>query len=255
MSNLSVRGVYEKTWIDPPPALTQPGLPDTRNEVGEPKIVERFPCLSQYAKFFSTVNRNIPVRTLIGTVCGSAIKTECFGTTFPYVHHTALGWSFVGPVGQSDEHSHETRILRTSSHPTSSKQLTKCHMEHVFRVKPHSSNDVFLRESSDKELDVSAVDKTFLELISQVSNNSQGNLNLPLPFKKGLSLPQIKLPVYMRTRNSFGRINGGSELGIKCRETTQAYIDKGQVSHFNEPLNLNRQGSNESYLPVIPVSN
>ena len=90
-------------------------------------------------------------------------------------------------------------------------------------MKPQLSNDVFFRESGDEELDVSAYNRTFLELISQVTVNSRGNLELPLSFKEDIPLPQNKLPVYMRTWNTLGRINDRSELGIKCRENMQSY--------------------------------
>ena len=108
------------------------------------------------------------------------MKTKCLGTTFPFVHHTALGWSLVGPVSQFDERSPETLILRTSCQVNSPqvtplsdthKQLTSCHMEHVSEVEPHLSNDVFARELGDEELDVSADDRALLRLLSNVAIN------------------------------------------------------------------------------------
>ena len=66
-----------------------------------------------------------------------------------------------------------------------------------------------------KNWDVPADYRAFLKLISHVAVNSQDNLEIPIPFKEDMPLPQNKVPVYMRTRNILGQIDGGSELGIK----------------------------------------
>ena len=59
----------------------------------------------------------------------------------------------------------------------------------------------------------------------------------------------------MRTRNTLGKIVSGSDLSVRFREVMQSYIDQGQVTQVNEPLNLSNSGPHESYLSVFPVSN
>ena len=87
---LQVRGIRESTWIDLPPTLTHPNLPDTREETASPTIVRAHSHIAKYASNFPEIDPNLEVIILIGANCGKAMKTRSFGRDYPFVHHTAL---------------------------------------------------------------------------------------------------------------------------------------------------------------------
>ena len=109
---LEVRGIQKSSWMKLPPTLSHPALPDTRNETSSPRIVKAHKHISKFANCFPEIDPKLEVVMLIGTNCGEAMKTRCYGNTYPYVHDTPLGWALVGPC--SLDESSSPRALRTS---------------------------------------------------------------------------------------------------------------------------------------------
>ena len=261
LTGLKVRGLCRDNWIELPPVLTHPGLPDTRDEACDPETVLQFDHIEKYAKFFPELDYKLPVAILIGTDCGEAMKTTCHGDTFPFVHDTPLGWALVGPVKRCPIDSPKPVVLQTKcSSDVTSASLSDppCHLEHVSSVRLlfPSQTDVFTRVPGDDELDISADDKEFLRLVSDSTKvNKEGNLELPLPLKEDVPLPKNKLPIFMRARTMLNKVTKNPELSYHCQEIMKSYLELGQVEQLDEPINPTTQKDTENYLPVFPVPN
>ena len=257
VNNLAIRGLNKNQWIELPSVLTHPGLPDTRDEISGPELVAQLPHVANFASHFPPVNQRLPVAILVGTDCGEAMRTTCHGQHFPFVHDTALGWALVGPIDPQARHGARSKVL-LSGCSTPVDLSSGCHREHIHAVRLSipALKDVFARTKDDEMLDSSAEDKQFLELMeSSVRRNEAGSLELPLPLKEGAMLPRNKMAVYMRSRNTLGRVAKNPELAIQCRDIMGKYLERGHVDQLSAPLNLKHQSSAECYSPVFPVVN
>ena len=256
VDGLEIRGIKEKRWIHLPTTHTHPAIPNTSDEVASPEVVRKHDEARKFAHFFPPIDPNIEVLILVGNNCGEAMFTKCFGLNFPYVHHTSLGWALVGPVccdSKGKGYSSELKCMRTSlsstcEHFSSEGTFVNPVGKDIFP----KSFDVFKESSDDDHLCISRDDESFLDILSEGTQvNEKGNLQIPLPFKKESWLPDNKVAVYQRTRNSLSRIRRDPSKVDKCVQTMQKYIDGGHV----EPVNgksANKQLLN--YIPVFPVT-
>ena len=122
VDNLEVRGLEEKNWIDLPGLHTHPFIPDTVSEVAIRQEVAAHCHIKNLADNFPETRANFDVKLLLGVNCGPAMKTKVYGEEYPFVHHTALGWSLVGPVRKNHKTSRVCKILRTT--------VTDCHLRY-----------------------------------------------------------------------------------------------------------------------------
>ena len=99
-----------------PSVWTHPSLPDARVEVATWPIAEAPLHLRKFAARFPPKRPNLDVLLLVGSNCGPAMRTKTFGSTYPFAHHTAMGWALVGPT--------------CAANKTSTKCLTECFNEH-----------------------------------------------------------------------------------------------------------------------------
>ena len=255
VTGLRVRGINSNEWIRLPSTLTHPSIPDTRNEVATPSIVRAHRHVSHLAKNFPSVNSDLEVLILIGNNCGDAMKTQCFGSTYPYAHRTALGWALVGPCCLDDTKStyHKVSVLRTSSNSHCEHYSTKSKVAIPKQVYANKKcEDVFIERSDDELPGPSREDKQFnLIISSNIDQNKIGNLETPLPFKTDASLPDNKYAVLHRSTNTLNRISRDKEKTEKCRTTMQGYIDKGHVVQLTND-DIKKEGA--YYLNVFPVS-
>ena len=261
VTGLKVRGISRDKWIELPPVLTHPGLPDTRDEACDPETVARFEHIAEYAQNFPELDYTLPVAILIGTDCGEAMKTTCYGNTFPFVHDTSLGWALVGPVAQDPPDPHKSVVLQTKCSSNANAALLSeppCHLEHVASVRLlfPSQPDVFTRVKGDEELDISADDREFLRIVSDaIMVNEIGNLELPLPLKKDVPLPKNKLAIFMRARSTLNKLAKNPDVSNQCCDIMKSYLDLGQVEQLEDPINPTTQRDTENYLAVFPVPN
>ena len=116
VSNLRVKGLHSKKWINLPKVYTHSGLPDTRAEAAGPETVRMHGHVKSFAKRFSPILPSDEVMVLVGANCGEAMFTRSYGSHYPFVHKMALGYSLVGPVcddastGDSSVHAFRTSV-------------------------------------------------------------------------------------------------------------------------------------------------
>ena len=253
VDGLEVRGIQKNSWISLPSSLTHPSLPDTREETSSPETVRAHPHLAQYAHNFPQIDPHLEVILLIGTNCGDAMKTRCYGSKYPYAHDTALGWALVGPSCLPSPNSTKPRAMKSFVD-------TQC--DHLFTTDqitiPKSpsitqKNDIFIEKPDDELPGLSQEDQEFLHIVSSgIHINAAGNLEVPVPFKEDKVLPDNKAAVYARTSNTLSRISRDPLRAKQCVESMQKYLDKGHVEELssdksNSPLTY--------YIPILTVYN
>ena len=116
VADVQVKGLHEENWISLPNLLIHPRIPDTSSKSANRDVVSAHPHVSLLAKFFPKERPDLKVMLLLGVNSYAALGTKPYGTTYPYVHHTSLGWALVGPV-RTEESAKESsfKSLRTSA--------------------------------------------------------------------------------------------------------------------------------------------
>ena len=253
VEGLEIRGVGEDHWIELPPTLTNPHLPDTRGEVALESTAARYEHLARFKHHFPTSLENVPVMLLVGTDCGEAMYTRTFGNQSPYLHHTALGWALVGRIQGCASSSRSSRCLRVAvqsscEHLGAKRVLPTCPIGGI-------SKDVFpLDAQPDDDLPgISKEDKLFLDILEEGTiTDSKGRLQIPIPFKPGAVLPKNRECVRRRSINTLGRISKKPELALACETTMAKYLEAGHVEEL--PVKTPENPLATNYIPVFPIS-
>ena len=84
VSNLKVRGVFEREPICIEQALSFPNISDTRGQVATPDIVRAHKCIAHLADHFPRFDPNVEVLLLIGYDCDAAMA----GQNLSQFHHS-----------------------------------------------------------------------------------------------------------------------------------------------------------------------
>ena len=250
VDNLEVKAVSGGKWIKLPPVLTHPGLPDTSSEVAGPDLVRKFRHIRKFAESFPPVDPSLQVMLIVGTNCGEAMHTRCYGATFPFVHKTALGYALVGPVcvGNQDQ-IHSASVLRTRvencEHFTAKLSIPKTSEISL-------SKDIFLERPDDELPGCSKEDQEFLRIVaSEIRINEENKIEIPLPFKPKPELPQNRLAVYRRASNTLSRISKDPETADQCKKIVQGYLERGHVKQ----LSAEEGKTARTFIPVFTVKN
>ena len=250
IEGLTVQGVEEPVSYDLPPMTTIDSIPDCKLEVASPRCVEMFPHISQFAKFFQEIDPDAEVLALIGRDGNKILKTECFGDEAPFVHHTTLGWALVGTVCPL---ARDRTVLKINHEHFIS--------EPCFPNLPKvvAARNVFVENPDDNEKGLSKNDQKFVDIVQQGTYiNDQGNITMPLPFKnKDILLPDNRVAVYYRTKNTLTRLKCDEKKLNKCVEIMGNYIELQHVEKV--PLSdIKPKVEGKEWflvLPVFPVCN
>ena len=256
VSGLEVRGAGESKWIPLPEILTNPFIPDTSSEVATKSVVLAHPHIQHLVKHFPTETPALEVRMLLGVDCGEVMYTQSFGKTFPYAHHTALGWCLVGPVCSEMQSAPRNLIksLRTSAEVSCDHYRAERDFRSNYDVDciPRTFN-ALSRSPNDESPGMSGEDRDFQDIVeSRITTNKRGNYELPLPLKAGVVLPDNRSMVYHRTRNTLHRIASDPVMSVKCTATMQKYLDFGHVEEVSHGAALT--GAVTNYIAVFPVT-
>ena len=256
VSGLEVRGLNQgiSNWIDLPTTFTHPSLPNTKDEIATSHLVRLHSHVSSFAHNFLDSLPDYDVALLIGTNCGEAMRTRSFGSTAPFVHKTALGWALVGP-SCLDRRPQVNRVLRTGAASQECEHFSApLHETFPNQIKLQINNsDPFIEKADDELLGPSKEDTEFHDIMeNNVTTNSEGNFVLPLPFKRNAVLPDNKIAVYTRSKNTLNRILRDSDKADKCAKVMEKYIAGGHVEQV--PDECIETSGMSCYLNVFPVA-
>ena len=253
VKGLEVKGIHEDRWLSLPELLTHPSIPDTTSEVATAGVVSAHNHISHLAGNFDLSIMDCAVSLLIGVNCGAAMYTEPHGNTFPFAHHTALGWCLVGPVCKDATSPQHCKTLRTTVESCEHFRADGCFEDLIRQDLIRREFDVSTYSPEDELPGDSQYDKKFLDKVeAEICKNGRGNVQMPLSFKDESDFPDNSKAVYMRTKNTLLRIAKDLPVAAKCVETMQSYIDQGHVEQLaNGDRGLKGR---TNYIPVFPVT-
>ena len=115
--------------------------------------------------------------------------------------------------------STNNRVLRTGAVSQECEHFS-AHLHETFptQIKLQINNsDPFIEKADDELLGPSKEDDEFDDLMeNNVTTKPEGNFVLPLPLKRNAVLPDNKIAVYMRSKNTLNRILRDSDKADKC---------------------------------------
>ena len=252
IAGLEVKGVRKPNWIKLPPSLTHSSLPDTSDEAADPSIVRKHGHIKRFADKFPVVDSQLEVLLLVGTNCGEAMRTRCYGNTVPFVHDTALGFALVGSacLNASSDPS-KARVLRTAAQDCEHFSATRTPYEKK-RCEPSCQTDVFIERPDDEFYGPSKEDEDFLRIVSEgIIINKYYYIEIPLPFKRNFVLPNNYSAVFKRSRNTLLRIAKDTVKTDKCVDIMDKYLKCGHVEELLDDVD----NSKRNFIPVFLVEN
>ena len=187
VSGIEVRGVNEKKWLTLPSTLTHPSIPDSRDEVATPDLVRAHPHIRKYASNFPEITSDEEVLLLIGVNCGAAMRTRCYGSRYPFVHHTALGWAVVGPTClQSNTLQKPHKILKTKTSASCEHfEADKIFPELISHKMVLDDLDTFVKRANDDWSDLSKRNEEMFDIMNHdLRIEVKGNMDNQAPCKK-----------------------------------------------------------------------
>lgn len=223
VEGLRVRGINSDQSYHLPALYTNNSIPNCKNEVASPDIVRAHKHISHLAKYFPEVDPAVDVMLLIGRDAGELMKTRCHGSTFPYAHHTPLGWALVGESCVVRGRGGETKVPHV---PHEHLVANKCFSDSLVPV-----GQCFEERKDDEITGLSQEDLQFLKIMNkEIHVNERGYLTMPLPFKNNnVILPNNKSAVYCRTRSSLERLKRDKPTLDACVEIMEKSLRAGHV--------------------------
>ncbi|KAI3358854.1 hypothetical protein L3Q82_015246, partial [Scortum barcoo] len=192
VSGLRVRGFSSQSFINLPPAYTRDFIPLERSHIPTTETARRWKHLNSIAKEIPEL-MDCEVRLLIGYDCSRALAPRQVitgGDDEPYAVKTDLGWSIVGSSPQVAKASQVTGLC----HRVSVKELPPLTPATVIKALESDFKDTNPRENS-----ISQDDIQFIKILNEaIHQDSDGHLEMPLPFKTRPQLPENKRLALLR---------------------------------------------------------
>ena len=192
------------------------------------KIARQHPHIAHLAGNFVKLNESAKALLLIGREGGNILRTEAHGNTFPFAHHTALGWAVVGSVCLNSKPNHNFCTLHTSLGHDHFKVIPSFnHSVGKYTLPEPSMTDVFIERPDDELPGLSREDQKFLHIIgSGIHINEHGDLEMPLPFEKeDPILPSNQAAVYRRTKGTLTRLKSDYNKSAECTKAMGKTLD------------------------------
>ena len=229
-----------------PPSYTHAHLPDASSEVAVKSQVENLDHLRHLSHHFPESIDGLETLLLIGADCGTLMKTDCQGSTFPWAHRTPLGYALVGPP--AEDSSEDVKCL--ASKPSVNEHFQVRAAPAPKRTRPFEPDEVFVQHPDDELPSLSKQDSKFMEIVSNgVRINENGNIEIPLPFKEDAVLPDNAEAVYHRSVSTLNKLKKDKTKLQKCLDIIDGYLKKGHIKR------LPRKGSRKrTLIPVFAVN-
>ena len=254
VSGLEVRGFQQTGEFIPLPSLfTHPSLPNTRNEVATSEVVKLHPHIARYASKFPHATPDFDVLLLVGADCDHLMASWTHGSKAPYVHETLIGYAMVGRACLDVERNassvkvFRTSVLQGEYAPTT---MTRSFVPNYAKAKFETPFDV----RSDDDLTAMSQENTkFMDVVTNsVTVNEKGNIQMAIPLRSDAQLPDNRLAVYHRTKNTLMRLKRNAVQLQSCIKVMGEYISAGQVEELAQPTTCSDK---VCYIPIFPVYN
>ena len=249
VSGLKVRGVLKSEVISLPEAVSCRDIADTRHEVATPETIRKFEHAAPYAHNYPAFDNEAPMVLLIGRDCPRAMFDQKLTETFPYVVDSPLGFAL---VGETCPKSTSKPITSVNPCKTDLCPINSVSVDFNFGNKAPNIEDVFQETPEDEELGLSQDSKEFLSILNVEHRvDEDGNLELPLPFKESVKIPNNSAVVFKRTENALNRLRKNPSKLDACVKNMQHCIDQGYI----EQVPMSKvEDPDAIYIPVHDVT-
>lgn len=207
-----ISSVNDEVQFNLPPLIECDNIPDNRDEIPTPDVVQYHSHLADLASFIQPIDENCKIMLLIGRdlpeahhICDQRTDPENYNA--PYAHQLKLGWVIIGETCLDKLHtSTNLSVKRTFVTPDGQHTMFKpctnqfeLHEQFFDTVKSLYVRDqkdnlgvnLFEKTKDDDKPGMSQEDKQFLNIMSkEFKRNATGNWVAPLPFK----VPRMPLP-------------------------------------------------------------
>ncbi|KAL1268410.1 hypothetical protein QQF64_033773 [Cirrhinus molitorella] len=212
---LRVRGYSLQEYVELPPTYTREYIPLERDSIPTCKKAQRWSHLLSVADKMPDL-LDCPVGLLIGYDCPRALKpTQVISGKDhePYAVKTDLGWSIVGSITSNNF----SRNVPGFCHRIYLKELPAITPASIIRTL-----EADFQDTDSKEKTISQEDIQFLQQLDErVQHNTEGHVEMPLPFKERPHLPNNKQLATVRLKFLKRKL----EKNPKYREDYVRFMD------------------------------
>ncbi|KAJ8017584.1 hypothetical protein HOLleu_44905 [Holothuria leucospilota] len=233
-----------------PTIIENENIPGDRNEIPTPEICRTYPHLKCIAKCISAPRDDVNIILLLGRNCPELLKVRESRNGprgLPWAQRTDLGWTVSGQVCiDSVRGATHVSVNRTTVEPYTNPLGSTCE-SHIYAKDIQSClhDDIYVERKEDERKAMSIEDERFIKIMSDgVYTNGQGNLEFPLPFKRGKeTLPNNRTLATGRLANL-----------VKTLRRKPTMMTEGAVKHWpQENLRFHKIVSNrKSVLEALP---
>ena len=200
-----------KYTINLPKLYTRRNLPISRDEIPTENDVDKWEHLRLIKKEIPEADPDAPIALLIGVNCPAALRPlEVIAekNNGPYAQRTALGWSIIGPISQTDQRVATVKCNRIAVVDSSTQEIAPHHigieesikdiglskmLEDMYKqdfnepsikeMKKLSNTQGEAKLKLQKETSNSREDEIFLDKMINEVKCIDGHYELPLPFR------------------------------------------------------------------------
>ena len=239
VSGLRVRGFSSHSFVNLPPAYTRDFIPLERTHIPTPATAKRWKHLNAIAQEIPQL-LDCKVGLLIGYDCSRALTPRQVitgGDEEPYAIRTDLGWSIVGSSPKMAKSTEVTGLC----HRVSVKELPSLTPAAVLRVLESD-----FRDTNYGEKTISQDDIQFMQILNQtIQQNSDGHLEMPLPFKARPHLPENKYHALVRLKHLKGKFERNPKFKEDYVTFMAGVIEGGEAERAED----SPQDGNVWYIP------
>ena len=243
VSGLRVRGFSSHSFVNLPPAYTRDFIPLERTHIPTPATAKRWKHLNAIAQEIPQL-LDCKVGLLIGYDCSRALAPRQVitgGDEEPYAIRTDLGWSIVGSSPKMAKSTEVTGLC----HRVSVKELPSLTPAAVLRVLESD-----FRDTNYGEKTISQDDIQFMQILNQtIQQNSDGHLEMPLPFKARPHLPENKYLALVRLKHLKGKFERNPKFKEDYVRFMAGVIEGGEAERAED----SPQDGNVWYIPYQGV--
>ncbi|KAJ8041002.1 hypothetical protein HOLleu_15480 [Holothuria leucospilota] len=242
-----------------PTIIENENIPGDRNEIPAPEICRTYPHLKCIAKRISAPRDDVNIILLLGRNCPELLKVRESRNGprgLQWAQRTDLGWTVSGQVCiDSVRGATHVSVNRTTVEPYTNPLGSTCE-SHIYArdIQSCLHDDIYVERKEDERKAMSIEDERFIKIMSDgVYTNGQGNLEFPLPFKKGKeTLPNNRTLATGRLANLVKTLRRKPTMMTEYRAFMEKTIRKGHATEIRSK-DLNVPPGKVWYLPHFAV--
>lgn len=249
VTGLIVKSVHGRT-ARLPTLIECDGVPGDKEEIPTPDIALQYPHLQDIADEIPPFDSQAEVQLLIGRDAPELLKVRAFkngpkGT--PWAQKLSLGWTISGQacLDLTDEAIHvrtkRTCVLHEPFNERNSGtdfEIIRCPNKFELRESYDDNNnvtpakeDVYRTTNTDEDVGLSIEDRKFIDIMENgIHKNTQGNWEMPLPFRsQNVAMPNNRSYAAKRLNSLLKTLQRKPQMQKDYVEFMTKILDKGHA--------------------------